>query len=146
MKKNYILVIDSGIGGVSILKKLKQGVKIRILTVDPDSEFLRIKSIEEGSVPESISKTIKDLISWASDLNKKNDKSDNGIVVKTYNSLPLFSYQRIDEHVFVGPNLYGKSSQKSISYEYYNGKGADYFINYFDVLWNDDSFCKKVDL
>lgn len=124
-----------------ITKKLQQGVKIRILTVNPQSKFLLQKSREEGTVPESISQSINELILWVNNLNKS---SQNKIIIKIYDALPLFSYQRIDDHIYIGPNLYGLSSQKSISYEYHKGRGKEYFVDYFERLWNDNSFCKEV--
>lgn len=125
-----------------VIKKIKSGVRIRIITSNPDSMFLKQKAIEEGGVPESVSQSIVDLIEWAKDINSKT--FEGAIQIKVYDALPMFSYQRIDDHVFVGPNLYGLSSQKCISYEYHKGKGTEYFTNYFEKLWNDTSIKKVV--
>lgn len=118
-----------------VIKKINSGVNVRIITVNPDSVFIKQKAIEEGSLPESLANYITDMIEWAKELNSLT--RDGAVQVKTYDGLPMFSYQRIDDFVFVGPNLYGLSSQKCISYEYYRGDGKDYFVNFFEKLWNN---------
>ena len=118
-----------------VIKKINTGVNIRIITVSPDSEFLKQKAIEEGSLPESLSNNILNMIEWAKNINSRT--REGAIQVKAYDGLPMFSYQRIDEYVFVGPNLYGLSSQKCISFEFRRGDGVDYFENYFEKLWTD---------
>lgn len=64
------------------------------------------------------------------------------VQVKYYNSLPEDFYFRVDDHVFIGPYLYGISSQQTISYEFKGAaKGASYYKDYFEHLWNDPDFC-----
>lgn len=119
----------------TLMQRIRLGVRVRIITSNPQSKYLRQKAIEEGSSEESIRDSIKDLIYWAQGINS--GFGEKVIEIKLYDSLPMFSYQRIDEHIFLGPNLYGLSSQKTISYEYDGGRGFDYFSKYFDKLWND---------
>lgn len=123
-------------------KVISSGVSIRIITVSPDSEFLKQKAIEEGSSAESMSNNIASMIQWAKDVNSATH--EGAVQVKTYDGLPMFSYQRIDDHIFVGPNLYGLSSQKCISFEYCRGEGKEYFVNYFEMLWNDKNMKQVV--
>ena len=51
--------------------------------------------------------------------------------------MPLDFYCKIDDNLYVGPYLYGKESQQTISYRFSpNGKGFKYYSNYFETLWN----------
>ena len=125
-----------------VIKKVNSGVNLRIITVAPTSPFLKQKAVEEGSVTESMSSNIESMISWAQEINART--REGAVQVKTYDGLPMFSYQRVDDYVFVGPNLRGMSSQKCISYEYHRGEGKEYFVNYFEKLWNDKAMTKVV--
>ncbi len=50
---------------------------------------------------------------------------------------PLDLYFRVDNHVFIGPYLYGKTSQQTITYEFgKGGNGYTYYTKYFEDLWN----------
>lgn len=75
-----------------------------------------------------------------------NSKGGNGkIMVKTYNSLPLDMYQSIDGHVYIGPYLYGKPSQQTVTYSFKTkSKGSLYYKNHFEELWDDEHLTKAV--
>lgn len=126
-----------------IREKVKRGLKIRFITHHPDSENVKQREIDEKEAPGQIRQTILHLQKWIEDLQKIAPKPDN-IQVKYYNSLPEDFYFRVDDHVFIGPYLYGISSQQTISYEFKApAQGAKYYMDYFDRLWNDPDFCIK---
>ena len=126
-----------------VKKKLDENVQIRILTINPDSKFVRQREIEEEAAEGSISEEIRNLIKWVNMINSESKREK--ISIKIYDSIPQFSLQRIDDSVFIGPNLYRVISQKCITYEYKKGGyGFDYFVDYFEKLWNDDSYSKEV--
>lgn len=122
---------------------LRRGVNIRILTMAPDSPWVKQREIEEKETEGQIQHTINDLVKWADDLNAQNTKGK--IVVKGYNTMTLDFYWRVDNKLFVGPYWYGISSQQTITYSYAEGgKGFQVYSDYFDQLWNDDELCKPL--
>lgn len=126
--------------GSLIEKKVKKGVKIRILTLNPNSPFVSQREIEERDAEGAIKKTIEDLIEWVNVL-KEIAPNESNIEIKFYDTCPLDSYLRIDDHIYTGPNLYGLLSQQTISYEFKNNsKGYMYYNNYFNKLWNNNNF------
>jgi len=128
----------SAVGKV-VEDKLAHGIKVRILTIDPKSIFLAQKEIEEDSQEGSLAREIEGLIEWVHQLKATN--ANYNIEIRKYDGLPQFSYQRIDNSIFIGPNLYGKISQKCITYKYESGgKGFDYFSKYYEELWNNDKY------
>lgn len=127
-----------------IKNKVRKGMKIRIITIDPTSEFLKQREIDEKEVEGGIKNTIQQLIKWTNEL-KQEAKSENQIRLKFYNTLPLDFYFRLDKVIYIGPYLYGITSQQTISYEYIrNSQGFEYYSNYFEKLWNDNNFSKEV--
>lgn len=128
----------SAVGDV-VEKKLEQGIQVRILTIDPHSIFLAQKEAEEDSQEGALAREIEGLIQWVHTLKVNNPT--HKIEIKQYDGLPQFSYQRIDGSIFVGPNLFGKISQKCITYKYEKGgKGFDYFSKYYDEIWNNNKY------
>ena len=124
-----------------VREKVERGLKIRLVTLHPDSEYVKQREKDEKEVPGQIRLTILNLQKWIENLQKIAPKPEN-IQVKYYNSLPEDFYFRVDDHIFIGPYLYGISSQQTISYEFKSpAKGALYYRNYFERLWNDSTFC-----
>ncbi|WP_394903226.1 hypothetical protein ACQR2L_01535 [Clostridium butyricum] len=120
------------------LKKNKD-IKIRIITLNPKSEFVKKREKDEGKNEGSISKSILDLKDWIEKIHLLN--KDN-ICIKYYDTLPLDSFLKVDYTIFVGPYEYGKISSQSITYMFEKGgQGFDYYSNYFDDLWNNDQLC-----
>lgn len=118
------------------MDKVKHGLKVKFITMHPNSKFLAEREIIENKQVGEIRKTIIDLIKWIEKL-QNNAKNSNNIQIKFYDSLPLDFYCKIDDNLYVGPYLYGKESQQTISYRFSpHGKGYKYYINYFDTLWN----------
>jgi len=124
-----------------VREKVERGLKIRFVTLHPDSEYVKQREKDEKEVPGQIRLTITNLQEWIESLQKIAPKPEN-IQVKYYNSLPEDFYFRVDDHIFIGPYLYGISSQQTISYEFKSpSKGALYYRDYFERLWNDPTFC-----
>jgi hypothetical protein len=127
----------------SIKEKVKNGLKLRILTINPLSPFVKQREIDELQLIGSIKKTIFDLERWVNDL-KKVCPNENNVQLKFYNSLPLDFYWRQEDKLFVGPYLYGIGSQQTITFEYKEKtRGYTFYRNYFESLWENDDFCKE---
>lgn len=123
-----------------ILKCLNNGMQMRLLVMDPNSEFVKQREIEEDALPNSISHSINKLVSWVNKLNSRTDKGK--IEIKFYNSMTLDFYWRMDDDLYVGPYLYGVVSQQTITYKFVNGgKGFQVYTDYFDSLWNNEDLC-----
>lgn len=121
--------------GNSALALLQKGVNIRIITMAPESKFVKQREIEEGEVPGQIKNTIEQLVEWAETLNAQ---STNGkITIKGYSCMTLDFYWRVDDDIYVGPYWYKYPSQQTISYKFTKGAGFDAYSEYFERLWND---------
>ncbi len=128
-----------------ILFCLHNGMQMRLLVMNPDSDFIRQREQEENEEIGSISKSIKDLISWAEKLNKLSNKGK--INIRLYNTMTLDFYWRIDNVIYIGPYLLNTQSQQTITYKFIKGGlGYDYYYDYFDSLWNDDKFCNDINM
>lgn len=115
---------------------LRNGMSIRLLTMDPNGEFIRQREREEHEVEGQISNSIYQLVDWGKDLK---EKTGGDIAIRFYKSMTLDFYWRIGDCLYVGPYLYGKASQATITYKYTaGGKGFDMYTQYFDDLWNDN--------
>ena len=126
----------------SVIEKVEKGLKIRILTLNPFSQFVKQREKDELELNESIKKTIIDLEKWVAKL-KKASSDENNIQLKFYNSLPLEFYWKQEEILCVGPYLHGIGSQQTVTFEYEKGtNGYKFYCNYFENLWNNEDFCK----
>jgi hypothetical protein len=126
-----------------VKEKVRKGLIIRILTPNPESSFIKQREKDERQVEGSIKQTILDLEKWIKDLKGISPNEEN-VQLKFYNSLPLDFYWRQGNYLFVGPYLYGMISAVNVTYEYpQNSKGYEFYIDYFNNLWNDDDFCKN---
>jgi len=145
---NQFDIIAFGVSGLrdamskKIEERVKRGVKVRMLTINPNSLFLRQRELNEKASPGSIRQTILNLDEWVKEL-KLLARNPNDVEIKYYNSLPLDLYFRVDKTIFVGPYLYGKQSQQTITYEYHSGGEAfNYYTDHFEELWKDTKFAK----
>lgn len=117
---------------------LKRGVNIRILTMQPNSPFVKQRALEENETEDQIAHTIEDLVKWANQLNSQNYKGK--IVIKGYNCMTLDFYWRLDDTLYIGPYCYGIPSQQTITYKFVaGGKGFSTYTDYFEDLWNDNN-------
>lgn len=126
-----------------IRDKIRKGMKIKILTISPKSKYLEEREKMEKGTTGEISQSIVHLKCWIEEL-KNDEKYSKQIEIKYYDTLPLDLYFRLDNKVYIGPYLYGKQSQQTISYSFdKGGKVYEYYKNYFYDLWNDKDFCKE---
>ncbi len=115
---------------------LRNGVNIRIITMNPDSPFVTQRETEEQEQPGQIQNTIYQLIEWADKLNT--EKYKGKIIIKAYSCMTLDFYWRMDDELYVGPYWYGISSQQTITYKFIKGgRGFDHYTDYFDSLWDN---------
>ena len=123
-----------------VLRCLQNGMKMRLLVMEPNSVFVKQREKEEDVHQDSISDSIKKLVEWA---NKMNCQSDNGkIQIKYYRAMTLDFYWRIDDRVYIGPYMYNIVSQQTITYKHLKGgKGFKLYTHYFEQLWNNQNLC-----
>lgn len=113
---------------------LKRGINFRILTMNPDSEFVKIREKEEDDY--NIKNSIERLVEWANQLNDKKYKGK--IVVKGYNCMTLDFYWRVDKVIYIGPYWWRYGSQQTITYKFeQGGVGFKMYSEYFKKLWDD---------
>lgn len=131
--------------GDLLRSKVREGVKIRIITINPSSKFLAERERCEKEKKGQIKKTINDLIEFIGEL-KKIEKDKGQVEIRVYDSLPLDFYFGYKNQVFTGPYMYDMGSQQTISYSYKaKSYGFKYFSEYFEKLWNDSEFTKGTD-
>ena len=118
---------------------MKRGVKIRILTMDPEGVYIQQREKEEKVAAGSIKQTIEQLVDWADKMNSQFKKGS--IEIKGYNCMTLDFYWRVDDSICIGPYWYGTDSQQTITYkfrdDYKNGLGFKQYEEYFEKLWNE---------
>jgi len=118
-----------------ILARLRKGVNYRILTMNPNSEFVIAREIEEEN--KNIKDSIDALVKWADKLNGQSSKGK--IIVKGYSSMTLDFYWRVDDVIYIGPYWHGYESQQTITYKFIKGgKGFKTYADYFEKLWESN--------
>lgn len=118
---------------------LKRGVNFRILTMDPEGQFIEARETEEDD--SNIKNSINKLIEWADEINKKSSKGK--IIIKGYSSMTLDFYWRCDNTLYVGPYWYNCGSQQTITYKYINGgTGFKTYTDYFENLWDNETLSR----
>ena len=106
-----------------------KSLKIRILTLNPDSGIVNLIDQTEGSVSGATAGTIRDLIEWVKSMKSKN------IEIRLYDSLPMEFYFRYDNDLFVGPHWTRTSQQTPTWHFTVNGDGAIEYAQYFEDAW-----------
>lgn len=117
-----------------VKKRISKGMSLKILTLDPNSPYL--KDIDKAEKrPEGYTKqSIDQLFVWLAEL-KTLQTSENQIEVRTYNHYPHDFFYCMDGIVYTGPYL-PKASQQTITYKFLGkSKGASYYKANFDKLW-----------
>ena len=115
-----------------IEEKLKEGLALRIVTMNPNSEFLamRAETLTDDSTKEKLQEDINKLISWAKGL--------NGAEIRISDFVPSFFYLRADGYLFSGGYLPGITSDETMCYVYRDGAfGFNYHEDRFQKLFND---------
>lgn len=125
-----------------ILLCLKNGMNMRLLVMNPNSEFVLQRAIEEKEHKDSIATSIRKLVEW---VEKLNQLSDNGkIQIKYYNAMTLDFYWRIDDELYIGPYMYNVVSQQTVTYKFIKGgRGFNLYTDYFESLWNNKDLCQN---
>ena len=116
----------------SILEqRLKEGnFRLRILTIDPESDTCNDMDKFEGETSSHTRETIQRLLGWAKSLNSPN------LEIRVYDGVPLEFYFCYDTDMFVGPH-HPKSSQQTITLQFStSGEGASVYKQYFEEAWN----------
>lgn len=127
-----------------IKEKVRLGVKIRIITISPNSEFLKEQEKCEDEVVGQMKSTIESLIAYVQ-LLQDIQPSQGQVEIKMYDSLPQDFYFGFKEVAFIGPYLYRLGSQRTISYMFKsNSRGYSYYSEYFERLWQDDEFLEEI--
>jgi hypothetical protein len=132
-----------------IKQRVNEGLKMRILSMNPDGEFIRQRSIEEAErevieATPDLRNTIMGLENWVKSVNKTIDNKKNHIELKYYNCMTLDFYYRLDDVLYIGPYWYKKTSQQTVSYKFVKGEMFELYEDYFESLWNDDRLTVRV--
>ena len=126
-----------------IEEKVKDGAKIRILTMNPEGDFVKQREKEENEMEGAIKKSILDLEKWVEYLKTIAPDRDN-IELKYYNTMTEDFYFCIDnKYLYTGPYLNGKGSQQTISYAYKQGEMLKFYSGYFNDLWKNSDASSK---
>ena len=117
--------------GNLLMSKIERGVKIRILTVNPDSEVLAYRDSAENKINGSTANDIRQLVKWLGEF------ESSSVEIRFCEFLPTELYFRVDDRIFVGPYEIGKESQRTITLEFAGDtKGFGYYSDYFESLWS----------
>lgn len=120
---------------------LRHGVNIRLLVMDPESDFLSTREIEEGVAEGTIRGQITELIRWAERLNQ--NKHKGSFTIRGYNCMTLDYYWRVDDDLYIGPYWYGYQSSNTITFKFKNsGKGYQHYSEYFTSLWENEKITR----
>ena len=114
-----------------IKSKIARGVKVRILTVNPNAKILVYRDLAENRIEGSTANDIRNLVEWLEKIG-----ADKPIEIRFCDFLPTELYFRVDDRIYVGPYEIGKESQRTITLEFAGDtKGFAYYANYFESLW-----------
>lgn len=140
-----------------VAKSIKdRNIKIRLICPYPYSHTAEEQDRFEASIDDRSSfscthhtkETINGLLGWVNQIQTRlDDGFKNNIDIVHYNELPLFFYMRIDNDLYVGPYILGRSSKDAITFHFRNGgKGFEYFTKYFEMTWkflSSDSYIEN---
>lgn len=120
----------------ALLKSIRHGLHVRILTLHPNSEFVRKQEKLENAV--DLKSDIEALIDWVKTMNSKLGNNPKGsIEIKFYDCIPLHFYCRADSQIWVGPYLPGVASNNAITFEFYgDSKGGKLYDDAFQDYWD----------
>ena len=140
---NYIAV-----QGSNLINALDRNVKIRIISCDSE-QMLAVRAKDESLYGQGDGKNsvqhVKDLVKWIDRV--KSENPSRNIEIRFHSSYPGLSYLKLDSIIFIGVNLWKRQSQQSFALSFIdNGKGSEYFQNYFESLWSGDFVHKECQL
>lgn len=118
-----------------LLKNIRKGLHLRILTLHPNSGFVRKQEKFENAV--GLKEDILSLRNWVNTMRSKLGTTTKGsIELKFYDCIPLHFYCRADSQIWVGPYLPGVASNNVITYEFVvDSKGGKLYENAFQDYW-----------
>lgn len=108
----------------------EDNLKLRILTIDPESPMCQAMDAFEGETSNHTKETILKLLEWVKSVNSPN------VEVRVYSGIPLEFYFKYDTDLFVGPH-HPKTSQQTITWQFSTTeRGASIYLQYFEDAWN----------
>ena len=132
----------------ALAEKVKKGVVIRIVTMDPNSYFLAEHAHFENrsDTREEINELIQLVENVKTKTSNRAKPAKGSIEIRFYDSLPFLHYCRSDTTVYAGPYLPGKESRDVITsqYDIHSEAGAMY-AKVFEDLWTGQSPIKLTD-
>jgi hypothetical protein len=126
---------------ISTLGALASRAPIRILLIDPFSEFSSMRDREENQTVGTIQSEVLEFI--AQFKARYTPTSHPNLSVRLYTSLPLVNIFRIDDEIFWGPYLAGQASGNTITLRVTRGLIFEQLMGHFNELWSN--FSKPID-
>jgi hypothetical protein len=126
--------------GELIPKKCLEGVEVRFLVIDPESEVFKMKSQEEDENRVFWQKEPhKKLVQYVTETNNLIESSGKGkkIQMKYYRATPSTMIFRIDDTMFVGPYLYKRCNRNVCTFRLEKGELFNQFEEHFEKVWAD---------
>mgnify|MGYP007017246127 FL=1 len=121
-----------------IARKVKRGLHVRILTLHPDSEYIKSQEQMEGS--NRLSEEIIELYKWVNRVKDCLGSNPAGsIEIKFYDNLPLDFFCHADNKIWFGPYQPGIASGDAITYELKaKSEGGKKYAERFQRYWNGE--------
>ena len=118
-----------------LLDNIKNGLHIKILTLHPESKYVKEQQQLENS--DGLKGDITDLVEWVEKMRDRLSADCKGsIEVRMYDNLPLNFYCRADSRIWVGPYPPGELSNNAITYEFrLDSKGGERYEQCFQDYW-----------
>ena len=128
--------------GDILKKKALSGTKIRIISCENLEMLLQREKDETISGGGSVVGTMKNEVIALSEWVENLAHQKGSVSIKYHSTYPGFSYLRIDDNIFFGPNLPLYKSQLNFAMQFdIDGEGGKYFASYFDALWENHNIC-----
>jgi hypothetical protein len=124
-----------------ILEKANNNCQFRLLYMKPSSSILKIRSAEEDGETTSARLSLQSEATMHSISKlRKSAKDPSMIQLRHYNRIPTVSIVHVDDHIYVGPYLFGARGIDGSWFEILQEKQPVIFSEYldtFDRLWHD---------
>ena len=119
----------------ALKEKIKNGLKVRILTLHPESVFVVSQMRKDDA--DSISMQIQNLNRWVENIRKSLDEQyKSAIEIRFYDNFPLLNYCRADHRICYGSCQFGNSCGDNLAYEYHISLDAgDVLTDFFQDCW-----------
>lgn len=126
-----------------LLRRLREGAKIRVLFLDPRIDILKRLADEEGQTLEAMLGDIATSIGICKrlfDLLQKNYASlgpESDITIRVYDRVPYFAYHRQDDQVIVGFYFLSSKGSSSAAYEVIDEETRQVFGDHFVRIFSE---------